>query len=123
MKKIGLTGCGSIGRLHAENLKGCAEILFHNRTRGRAEAFARKFGGLVCESFEELIESADGVVIATPPSQHEIEVSAALTAGVSVLVEKPDVRHIRPGTPFSRFDITTIRFSLRKLRARSTNNY
>ena len=89
MKKIGLTGCGSIGRLHAENLKGCAEILFHNRTRGRAEAFARKFGGLVCKSFEELIESADGVVIATPPSQHEIEVRAALTAGVSVLVEKP----------------------------------
>ena len=88
--RVGLAGCGAIGRKHAGTLRGRAGLLFHSRTRARAEEFAREFGGQVCASYEELLERADGVVIATPPERHETETVAALAAGAgAVLVEKP----------------------------------
>ena len=88
--RVGLAGCGAIGRKHAGNLRGRAGLLFFSRTRARAEEFAREFGGEVCASYEELLERADGVVIATPPERHETETVAALASGAAaVLVEKP----------------------------------
>ena len=90
MKRVGLSGCGGIGRLHARNLaERGVELRFHNRTRDKAEAFAREFGGRVCGSFSELVESSDGVVIATPPEVHAEQTLQALAAGTPALVEKP----------------------------------
>ena len=90
MKRVGLSGCGGIGRIHARNLaERGVELRFHNRTRSRAEAFAREFRGRVCDSFRELVESSDGVVVATPPEMHADQTLQALAAGTPVLVEKP----------------------------------
>ena len=90
MKRVGLSGCGRIGRLHARNLaQRGVELRFHNRTREKAEAFAGEFGGRVCTSFAELVEESDGVVVATPPEMHAEQTLQALAAGTPALVEKP----------------------------------
>ena len=112
MKRVGLTGCGGIGRLHARNLRGQAQLLFHNRTRARAEQFALEFGGELCETYGELVERADGVVIATPPECHEEETIAALSSGVGVMVEKPlcatAEELVRIAEAARRYDVATL---------------
>jgi predicted dehydrogenase len=46
--------------------------------------------GVRCaRSVEEVLDSIDGLVVATPPGSHAAVASAALEAGVGVLVEKP----------------------------------
>ena len=73
MKRIGLLGCGAIGRVHARNLAPQAELVFCSRTRARAEGFGQEFGGVgVCERYEDLLamDEVDAVVIATPPEVH-----------------------------------------------------
>lgn len=88
--RIGLTGCGTIGRLHARNLaQRGVELKFHNRTPAKAEAFASEFGGEVCAEYAALVAGSDAVVIATPPESHTGQVLAALAAGRPTLVEKP----------------------------------
>ena len=89
--RIGLIGCGNIGKVHAGNLFGPAELVFCSRTRARAEEFQQRFGGQVAESFQDLLamDEVAAVVIATPPEYHAEQTIAALGAGKSVLVEKP----------------------------------
>lgn len=90
MPRIGLSGCGAIGALHSGNLaKRGVDLAFHNRTRSKADDFARRFGGEACAELDTLIEGCDALVIATPPEQHTEAVVAALTAGKPVMVEKP----------------------------------
>ena len=91
MKKICLVGCGTIGRLHAKNLSGVAELSFHSRTRASAEAFSGGYGGgPIFDRYEEVLDSAvDAVLISSPPEAHRDQVIAALGAGKGVLVEKP----------------------------------
>jgi predicted dehydrogenase len=89
-RKIGLSGCGAIGRLHARNLaQRGVELRFHNRTRAKAEDFAGHFGGEVCDTFSELVDKSDAVVISTPPESHAEQAINALAAGIPVMVEKP----------------------------------
>jgi len=88
--RIGLSGCGAIGQMHARNLaKRGVELVFHNRTRSKADDFGRRFGGKVSGEFEALVSGCDAVVIATPPEQHTRQVLTALAAGKPVMVEKP----------------------------------
>jgi predicted dehydrogenase len=90
MLRIGLSGCGAIGALHARNLaKRNTELVFHNRTRAKAEEFGRRFHGKVSGEFEALAAGCDAIVIATPPEQHASQVLTALAAGKPVMVEKP----------------------------------
>lgn len=58
----------------------------------RSEIEAGRLDRNLCfESFEEAMEKteADGVIVVTPPEQHETVVTAALMAGLPVLCEKP----------------------------------
>ncbi|HIG19055.1 MAG TPA: Gfo/Idh/MocA family oxidoreductase, partial [Candidatus Handelsmanbacteria bacterium] len=90
MPRIGLSGCGAIGAQHAGNLaKRGVELVFHNRTRSKAEEFGSRFNGKVSGGYEALVEGCDAIVIATPPEQHMPQVLAALAAGKPVMVEKP----------------------------------
>ena len=54
----------------------------------RAEEVARRNGGTAL-SFDEAVERADAVIVATPPELHGQQVEAALDAGRHVLCEKP----------------------------------
>lgn len=89
--RVGLIGCGGIGKVHAGNLSGETELVFCSRTRTRAEEFGQRFGGDVAEDYQDLLTMDDvaAVVIATPPEYHAEQTIAALGAGKSVLVEKP----------------------------------
>lgn len=94
MPRIGLSGCGTIGALHAGNLAKRArandlELVFHNRTREKAEDFGSRFHGKVSGQYEALVDGCDAIVIATPPEQHTQQVLMALAAGKPVMVEKP----------------------------------
>ena len=92
MKGVCLVGCGGIGRTHARNLSGRAELYFCSRSRPSAEKLQRELGGgAVLDSFDAVLthEAVDAVVIASPPQFHAAQVVAALQADKSVLVEKP----------------------------------
>ena len=92
MAGICLVGCGRIGRTHARNLSGRAQLYFCSRSRPSAERLQREFGGsAILAGFEQVLGhgAVDAVVIASPPQFHQEQVVAALAAGKSVLVEKP----------------------------------
>lgn len=88
---IGVSGVGSIGLQHVHAFAdagarvvawdpGSETDTVRERTRGRAQ---------VVEGLDELIATADGVVVAAPDEFHAEQVSAIVEAGLPVLVEKP----------------------------------
>lgn len=90
MKRIALCGCGRVGRLHAGDLAGRADLLFVDRSRAAAEALQKRYGGEVADEYDDVLRGdADAVLLATPPQMHCSQTLAALAAGKSVLVEKP----------------------------------
>ena len=87
-----LVGCGWIGGLHAKNLSKTTDLSYCSRRRESAEAFLQKYGGKrTFVRFEDVLGAGeiDAVVLATPPELHKDQITAALAAGVDVLVEKP----------------------------------
>jgi len=88
--RIGISGCGAIGRAHARRLKSLgADLAFFSRTRDKAVSFAQRFDGTVCDRYDELVAASDGVVVASPPQAHVEQVVASLAHGTPVLAEKP----------------------------------
>ena len=92
MKNICISGCGSIGRKHAKNLKGRAQLYFHSRSTASARALCNLMDGKGV--FEELelalaCDAVDAVVLATPPQFHSDQTIKTLRSGKAVLVEKP----------------------------------
>jgi len=62
----------------------------YDPNRSTASAFARDTGiDLVCESFDQLVESVDAVMIASPQHYHAPQAVFALERGVHVLSEVP----------------------------------
>ena len=95
--RIGIVGTGGMGRHHASQIAQrddteitalcdtndeATEQLLQSGTAQNAARFTQ---------WQELLASGnvDGVIIATPHTQHSEQVSAFLDAGVHVLVEKP----------------------------------
>lgn len=97
--RIGLIGCGFIGRFHASNLRHLikhqaplAYVAVCDHSLERAEAFARIAGcETVTTNAQELIESdaIDALYICTETSGHPALVEAAARAGKHVFCEKP----------------------------------
>lgn len=83
-KKVGVTGAGvTSARVLAELRHHSQEQFLHNRTREKAEALARRMGGLRVLTLEELLSEADLVVCCTSSLSWPIsrrEVLAALEA-------------------------------------------
>ena len=95
MKKIGILGCGRIAQVrHIPELAQNANVQlagYYNPTRSRAEEMARKYGGQVYDSVEQMLEdnSIDAVVVCLANSAHAPVCIRALQAGKDVLCEKP----------------------------------
>ena len=93
--RIAFLGCGFITRVHSRHLKSLrSEIAcsYASRTRAKADAFCRDFGGAgAYADYSAAIEdpNIDAVVIAVPPRYHLTLTLAALAARKHVLVEKP----------------------------------
>jgi predicted dehydrogenase len=86
---IGVLGLGSIGLRHARNaLSLGAGVVAYDPSPERQDML-RGEGGIIAASAAEVLERADGVVIATPSEFHRRDLLVALEAGCHVLVEKP----------------------------------
>lgn len=87
-------GCGGIAVTVARELEqsGGHEIAaVWNRTAGRAEEFARQFGGRVCETPQEAVSlpSVEGVYIAVTADRHAEYMELCIRCHKPVLCEKP----------------------------------
>src|SRR5262245_31522911 len=93
--RVGLIGCGNIGKTHARALETLEEADFVatcDADEGRAESLAALHG--VPEVFSdvgELFRSGlvEAVCVCTPHPSHGAVVVAAAEAGIHVLCEKP----------------------------------
>jgi myo-inositol 2-dehydrogenase/D-chiro-inositol 1-dehydrogenase len=89
--KVAVIGSGVMGGFHADVLGAMDEVdglYVVDADVARAEDVARRAGGHAV-SFEEAVQAADAVIVATPPELHRSAVDAALDAGRHVLCEKP----------------------------------
>lgn len=93
--KIGLIGCGGMGRAHVDRivneLSGAEIVAAADLNSEAAQAVADRVGGTAYSTGAELIADpkVDAVLIATFGSVHRDDVIAAVEAGKYVLVEKP----------------------------------
>lgn len=96
--RLGIVGLGNIGRLHVAN------VVEGRVARARVAALCSRSpvgdppeGAVHFTDYRELLEAdvCDAVVIATPTMDHGPMATAALRAGVHVLVEKPLARSVR----------------------------
>lgn len=93
--KIGVIGCGQIAQMRhipefAEN-PNCELTGFYDLSRTRTQEVAKKYGGKVYETAEELIldKEIDAVSVCVANYAHAEIVVKALESGKDVLCEKP----------------------------------
>ena len=97
MLRVGLVGCGNIGRRRAACVAGDAEaqlVAVSDADPARAAALAAAHGAEVVADWPALVErdDIDAVVVAAPNDVHAPLGLAALAAGKHVLIEKPLAR-------------------------------
>lgn len=90
--KIGIVGTGYVGNVHggiyAREERAEVAALF-DIIPERAERTAKRIGGRVCSSREELLDICDAVLVCAPNKTHLEIASAAISAGKHVFCEKP----------------------------------
>jgi predicted dehydrogenase len=92
MVKVGICGCGFIGKIHGKGWKslkeatvtGCFDV-----STAAAENLARELGAQAFGSFEKMLAEVDIVSICVPTFLHRQYAVSALKAGTHVLCEKP----------------------------------
>lgn len=95
MLRIGLIGCGAIGRDHTRRINtlvpGAEVIAVSDYYRASAEGLAKQYGLKVYDTAEELIADSDvnAVVITSSDPSHAGDVLEGLRAGKWVFCEKP----------------------------------
>jgi len=93
--RAAIVGLGRWGRTLVNSIQGkSSEIRFtagHTRTRASAEAFCTENSIVLKDDLDEILRdpAIDGVVFATPHSQHGAQVERAAAAGKHVMMEKP----------------------------------
>ncbi len=95
--KVGLIGCGEIGRLRAAaiaRLKAIRLAAVSDIDAARALAVSERCGAAVEPDWRSLVrrEELDAVIVSTPPHLHAEMCIEALNAGKHVLCEKPLAR-------------------------------
>ncbi len=90
--RLGIVGTGRIARRFVPETKvvsGIGEIAVYNPDKVLTESFADEFGLTPTFSFNELLDKADAVYIASPHLSHYDYAKSALEAGKHVLCEIP----------------------------------
>lgn len=92
MIRVGIVGCGEMGRIHAEclsEIEGVALAAFYDVVHESAAYLATRHQGILCRSLDELLERVDCVYICTPHDSHVELATKALLKGKAVFCEKP----------------------------------
>ena len=90
--RIGVIGCGHLGKIHARLLAGrddCKLIGVVDPVSDVASAVAKAHDCDSCSSPEDLIGKVDAAVVAAPTGLHAKVALPLLEAGIDLLVEKP----------------------------------
>lgn len=93
--RLGLVGCGRLAELGygpaARIAKGVEIVAVADPDRNRRGLLAGKLGVSGHARLSELLAATalDGIVICTPPAEHEEATAVAARAGLTALVEKP----------------------------------
>ncbi len=92
--KIGIIGCGQMGRWHLNAYKQNPLVelaAFVDSDVSKAQKFSKETGGRAYASHEDMIknEKLDGVSLCTVPASHYQIVLDLLKAGIHILCEKP----------------------------------
>ncbi|MBI2856789.1 MAG: Gfo/Idh/MocA family oxidoreductase [Chloroflexi bacterium] len=92
--RIGVAGCGQMGRKHALNcsrLEGVSVVAVADTDQDRAGALAQETGAVPYGDCEAMLADAglDAAIIATPPGGRRQAIEAAASAATPMLVEKP----------------------------------
>ena len=90
--RVGLIGYGYWGSKHVRVLSGLAgvELTVIENRRDRLREAAKSFPTVrVAETLDEVRDTLDAVVVATPPRSHGAIAIEALQAGLHVMIEKP----------------------------------
>jgi len=90
--KLAILGLGSIGRRHLQNFHaiGVETLAGYDASPAQRASAAAQFPFLAVPStLEAALESADGVVICTPPDSHIALGRLAVERGAHLMVEKP----------------------------------
>jgi predicted dehydrogenase len=95
--RLGLIGCGEIGRLRASAISRVRSLALgavSDLEVVRARTIAKRYAAAPIDDWNDLVhrDDLDGVIISTPPSLHADMCTAALRAGKHVLCEKPLAR-------------------------------
>ena len=95
MIRVGIIGCGKIAQVrhlpeYAAN-PNAQVVAYHDKNRARAEEMAAQYGGVVCDSYFDLLnrDDVDAVSICVENRSHAEISTAARYAGKHVLCEKP----------------------------------
>lgn len=98
MIKIGIVGTGDtigIAKLHIKAFKLIEDAkisALYDIIPGRAGKYKEEFQldeAVLCETYEELLENSDAVIICTPNFTHNDLIVKALNSGKHILCEKP----------------------------------
>ena len=94
MLRAAVIGLGRWGRRISEALQGSDRLRVVHGVEldpEPAREFAASMGFRLTTAYEEALENpeVEAVILATPPSQHEAQVLAALAAGMQIFCEKP----------------------------------
>jgi predicted dehydrogenase len=95
MIRAAIVGLGRWGRSLVNSVQGKSDdmqfVRAHTRTRASAEDFCRQKDVVLVDRYEQILADPeiDAVVLATPHSAHEQQITAAAQAGKHIHVEKP----------------------------------
>lgn len=95
MANLAIVGIGRWGRVLVDAVAGQSDTVRFThgvtRTRAKAEAYAAERGFTLYGSLEEALAdpAIDGIVLATPHSQHAEQIKSCAAAGKPVFCEKP----------------------------------
>jgi len=105
--RIAIVGCGKIASKHAQAVvdTDCVELTaLVDQSTARAADLAKRFQiePTISTNVEEVVDSIDGAIIATPNHLHRDLAITCLQAGVPVLIEKPIAVSVEEGEEICR---------------------
>ena len=103
MVKLGIVGCGGMGRAHLSRLaaiRGARVVAASDKDAGRLNACGREFGiAHLLNDYKALcrMDGLDAVLVCTPPFNHRPITAEAARHGKHVFCEKPIATEIADG--------------------------